>query len=154
MQHGGLQLGEYMKRIEGVRLSGTQKGLSVEIQLDPEAKVQPPVVEVVVEKSDRPVTLALCAASRVIWSVSNDDGAAIEAVYLFGEANSASTVIGVDGERVRQGGRIAQASAWELEAGGTAFDEMILAIRKRTGLRETSFQGHPTAQVFTVPMAR
>ncbi len=61
-------------------------------------------------------------------------------------------MVGVDGKRVRLGGRIAHATAWELERGGTDFDDMIRAIRKHTGLRESSFQGHPAAQAFTVPI--
>jgi len=154
IRHGGLRLGEYLKRVERVRLSGTEKGMSVEITLDPDAPVQPPVVEVVVAGGDRPVTLALCAATPLVWNVRSERGAAVEAVYLFGEANAGSTVVGVDGERVRQGGRVRHATAWELEQGGIAFDEMILAIRKHTGMRESSFQGHPAAQRFTVPVPR
>ncbi len=143
VQSGGLQYLDWLKKIKNVNVSVKNDSVSLGVELDSKEQA-PPVVEVQVNPSDEPITLALNSAAAVTWSIKPESGARIDRVYLFGSPWGKSQVIGVAQELIVDGaGKAPAAYAWELDRTSSAvgFDEMIASIRKMTGLRENSFQG-------------
>ncbi|MBT8486872.1 MAG: hypothetical protein KJO43_14935 [Phycisphaerae bacterium] len=146
---------EYLKKIKSLK-AGSKNGSGVEIaiELDIDAEINHPVVEVFVDETDKPVTLALASATNVVWSIEPAPGAKIAKIYKFGAPHfDNSQVVGVDPSLVIDGGTVDAACAWELgqSSSATGFDEMIATIREKTGLREHTFRGLGTASSFRVP---
>jgi hypothetical protein len=144
---------EWLQKVKKLRAGSDGKGgVAIELELDLDAEVKHPVVELFVDETEKPVTLALVTSQTVIWSIETAPGAKVAKVITYGHPfMPESPVIGIDKGLVEAGGDLDAAFAWELEHSGTGFDAMIATIRERTGLRESSFRGLMRAKAFRIP---
>ena len=117
---------------------GTEKADHV---IDPKAN-RNTVVTIHVKKSDKPIVLALSAYESVQWNIVLEEGAVLQEVITSGHYKQEVTGIPKD-VKVTQTDLKTYTYGWEAEhnKGGGSYDKTIEAIRKLTGLRETTFQG-------------
>lgn len=113
------------------------------------------VIEVHVPRRRRPVVLALTAYQPTTWRIDAD--ARLAAILLYGY--EAQRLEGVPRNvPVKRGTRPAFACAYGWEpsqnTGGCSYQKMIAAVRKATGLVESSFQGCYAGRAFEIPVAR
>ncbi|MCP3904048.1 MAG: hypothetical protein GY715_10480 [Planctomycetes bacterium] len=153
---GSVDYLQWLKKVKKFGASTNGETISVEIEIDTETPVQPPVVEVAVGTTEKPVTLVLVSGMPVTWSIDVDDDANLAKIINFDAPyGSGSPVLGVGDDVVADGGHADASYAWELARTSTAlrFDEMIAHLRTVTGLRENTFQGLESAEAFSVGAA-
>lgn len=115
----------------------------------------PPTIDVIVHARPKPVVLALVGYERAQWRLTVEPGATLARVVTSG--HETQTVLGAPSGTpiVHRGpaGSFGYFYGWELAAngGGGGFLDGIRAIRRDTGLVESSFQGCYAGARFEIP---
>jgi hypothetical protein len=149
--HGDMNMWEELKRIKKFKVDS--EGIQISIDLSERTTA----VTVFVEKSEKPLVLALLAPvqpfmpNSIIWTLDFEEDANIDKVII--NVSEHQRIVGLPKDvKIKRYNFKKISRDWELlENKSGEFDSMIEDIRNIAGLREASFQGCSYGKSFYVP---